>query len=77
MSGSVIRSDGCGAYGGLHPRESTARITGESLVALHTENHVYIYQVVNHSVNFSTTHQAKQNNSIGGINTNIVEGMWR
>ena len=75
--GSVIRSDGWGAYGGLHPREWTDRVTGELLVAPRTENHVYIHQVVNHSVNFSTTDQVRQNNTAGEINTNIVEGMWR
>mgnify|MGYP003434396325 FL=1 len=77
VPGSVIRSDGWAGYRGLHPREWIDRETRELRVAAPTDQHIYIHQVVNHSVNFSTTDHVRQNNTSGEINTNIVEGMWR
>ena len=77
VPGSIIRSDGWGAYRGLHPREWIDRETRELRVAAPTDQHIYIHQVVNHSVNFSTTDHVRQNNTSGEINTNIVEVMWR
>ena len=42
LPGSIIRSDGWGAYRGLHPREWTDRETGELRVASRTQEH-YLY----------------------------------